>query len=642
MLRDAKLRFEPLSPTARTLVVGVILVSGLVVAGLRGPAVRHDAFAKDAEKVIGTKELPADARPLTGVNMTYVPDDAVLMVAAPPAAIFRQPGMAEFALFLDGSSGALTPTPVSEIEQVTFVLPGLASGRITPDDTLTIYQMTRPNQFGRLSYLGPGAEKKEYHGKIYLSERGHGGFDPATKTGFRSTPAVLRLDDRTLVKATTEEAMQHYLDAKKGLPKFLDARQWAVFEPDHAVAAFDASSFGPLLPGPDGPADGVLISVFSPLWKNATWSAGGVRLAEKLQVRGIAVARSPEDAAKVTKTVEAVLTLAANMTGEARAAAKREKTTPKGGFNVWTLDALEPLLASVRTRNEGNAVRIEGSVDMDVVRRALPPLAEMRKSAAKSISENHLKQIALAMHMYHDTYRHLPPAVLYGPDGKTPYSWRVALLPFLVQKDLYDRYRFDEPWDGPNNRKLAETVVSVYQCPGEPANSPNACYFVLVGPHTVFENIKGRSDNTPGMGPMGMSGTSSSGGGAGAFLPITSTPREAVSFADIRNGTSNTLMIVEAKRNIPWSKPEDIPYDPKKPIPELGGFSDDGFHAAMCNGSVQLFPKSISEKTLRALITRDGGEPIDDCALLPTYAAAGRCGVIANPERRRSASRSGI
>ena len=88
MLRDAKLRFEPLSPTARTLVVGVILVSGLVVAGLRGPAVRHDAFAKDAEKVIGTKELPADARPLTGVNMTYVPDDAVLMVAAPRPPFF--------------------------------------------------------------------------------------------------------------------------------------------------------------------------------------------------------------------------------------------------------------------------------------------------------------------------------------------------------------------------------------------------------------------------------------------------------------------------------------------------------------------------------------------------------------------------
>ena len=41
---------------------------------------------------------------------------------------------------------------------------------------------------------------------------------------------------------------------------------------------------------------------------------------------------------------------------------------------------------------------------------------------------------------------------------------------------------------------------------------------------------------------------------------------------DITDGTSNTLMIVEAKRNIPWTKPEDLSFDPDKPVPELGGF----------------------------------------------------------------------
>jgi len=83
------------------------------------------------------------------------------------------------------------------------------------------------------------------------------------------------------------------------------------------------------------------------------------------------------------------------------------------------------------------------------------------------------------------------------------------------------------------------------------------------------------------------------------------------SFRDIIDGTSNTLMIVEAKRDIAWSKPDDIPYDPKKPIPELGGYFEGGFHAALCDGSVHFLATNIAEATLRAMISRNGREEID-------------------------------
>ena len=99
----------------------------------------------------------------------------------------------------------------------------------------------------------------------------------------------------------------------------------------------------------------------------------------------------------------------------------------------------------------------------------------------------HWKQIATAIHDYYDANGHFPPAVLYGPNGKTPYSWRVALLPFLGQKPLYDWYHFDEAWDSPSNQKFLEKMPEVFRRPEEPAESTNASCFALVGPGTIFD-----------------------------------------------------------------------------------------------------------------------------------------------------------
>ena len=82
---------------------------------------------------------------------------------------------------------------------------------------------------------------------------------------------------------------------------------------------------------------------------------------------------------------------------------------------------------------------------------------------------NNEKQIALAMHNYHAANDHLPPAAIKDKAGKPLLSWRVAILPYLEQAALYNKFHLDEPWDSPHNKALIASMPAVYACP-EPAD----------------------------------------------------------------------------------------------------------------------------------------------------------------------------
>jgi hypothetical protein len=210
------------------------------------------------------------------------------------------------------------------------------------------------------------------------------------------------------------------------------------------------------------------------------------------------------------------------------------------------------------------------------------PMA-VRSASEQAVSRNNLRILALAMLNYEASHGCLPAHALCGKDGKPLLSWRVALLPYLEQQDLYDRFKLDEPWDSKHNRKLLPLMPRVFETaplrarPGQVnGESPGTTrYQVFVGPGAVFDG-----------------------------------PR-SVPLRGIRDGTSNTLLIAEAAEPVPWTKPQDLAFDPKKPLPGLGGLFEDGFHAAMADGSVRLIPRTVGEKSLRALISRNGGEIID-------------------------------
>ena len=284
------------------------------------------------------------------------------------------------------------------------------------------------------------------------------------------------------------------------------------------------------------------------------------------------LARAWKETKEVKQTLDAAVVLSRNAIEQGRASA-RKRGGEQTALLLSSLDAFSQLLEDIEIERQGNKVRLAASADIGgVVITALARAVQAAQTASKRMqSTNNLKQIGLAMHNFHASYKHLPPAAARASktrqreDDYPPHSWRVALLPFVEQSALYDQYKFDEPWDSPANLKILEQMPSVYRSTMSPSGSTDTCYFALTGPGTVFSG------------------------------------QEGTSFREITDGTSNTLMIVEAKRAIPWTKPEDIPYDPEKPIPQLGGYFEQGFLGLFCDGSVHFLYEGIDEKMLRAV-----------------------------------------
>ena len=204
----------------------------------------------------------------------------------------------------------------------------------------------------------------------------------------------------------------------------------------------------------------------------------------------------------------------------------------------------------------------------------VPAVQKVREAATRVESQNNLKRMVLAMHTYHDTHRQLPAPAIRDRNGKPLLSWRVALLPYLDEQFLYSQFKLDEPWDSPNNIQLLARMPRVCLPADTTTPSDQTCYQVFVGNGAAFEETRG--------------------------LRLT----------DFLDGTANIILIVEAGRSVPWTKPEDLPYDPNRPLPPLGGPSALGFNAAAADGAVHFIPRNTSEKTLRLLITRNDGQPV--------------------------------
>jgi hypothetical protein len=212
----------------------------------------------------------------------------------------------------------------------------------------------------------------------------------------------------------------------------------------------------------------------------------------------------------------------------------------------------------------------------------LPAVDKVREAAGRASGANNLKQFGLAMHSYHDANLGLPQTQwgLKVVDGKPTgnLSWRVAILPYIEEDALYREFKFDEPWDSDHNKKLIPRMPKVFECPRAPAG-PGLTYYKVftAAPKAQFKTMFDRTEKR--------------------------------TFASVLDGLSNTIMVVEGGDPVTWTKPDDIVYDPKGPLPKLSLAGNDTIQVCLGDGSTRTINlKAMSEKTLRAAITANDGE----------------------------------
>lgn len=197
-----------------------------------------------------------------------------------------------------------------------------------------------------------------------------------------------------------------------------------------------------------------------------------------------------------------------------------------------------------------------------------PPTPEQLRASAIN-----LKQIGLAGHNYHDANGFIANNV-YSKDGMPLLSWRVLLLPYIEETPLYNEFKLDEPWDSDSNMKLIAKMPKLYAPVRVKAEPGQTFYRGFAGPGTVFE------------------------------------PKQKITLPGITDGTSNTAWVVEAGQPVVWTKPDDLPFDPNKDLPKLGGLFDGEFHVVTGDGAVHRIKKDFDPQVFKAMVTRAGGEVV--------------------------------
>jgi RNA polymerase sigma factor (sigma-70 family) len=346
-------------------------------------------------------------------------------------------------------------------------------------------------------------------------------------------------------------------------------------------------------------------------------------LRDRLARRGLSLSTALAGAALTSETAMAAMPVGlAETTIEAAMRVTAGKTVTAGAVSAAVAQLTEGVLKTMKLTKITIAAALVltvGSVGLGIALVAMGPAAasasqdpNSQKEASRPKADkkerdqsiNNLKMITLAMHNVaaRNDARLAPQAI--RKDGKPLLSWRVTVLPFLGQQALFDRFHLDEPWDSPHNQTLLNQMPDIY-APVVRTDEPRGStyYQVFTGPGALFEDELG--------------------------------PR----FQDIKDGTSNTFMVVEAGSTVPWTKPEDIAYDKEKPLPKLGRQFDDGFHVGFADGSVRFVGNATDPDVVRRFITRSGREIIFADMLRAESRQAAAAIPARDPNSRKETSR---
>ena len=222
--------------------------------------------------------------------------------------------------------------------------------------------------------------------------------------------------------------------------------------------------------------------------------------------------------------------------------------------------------------------------------------------------ERNLASTAKAIEKYHKDKGHYPPPAILDKDGKPLLSWRVAILPYMEgtyinssepfdggkrinnPKELYDLFKLDEPWDGPNNKKLIGKFPDLYRAP-----------------YSVMSYSQSSIGKTVTLAVVGK----------GAIFDPT---KKTVSEGDVRDGVKQTLLLLQVEEAGPavyWTKPADVALTADGKLPADGPNFARRFAVVYGDASAHTLANGLDAKTLLGIVTRDGGEKLDEKDIRP-------------------------
>jgi hypothetical protein len=225
------------------------------------------------------------------------------------------------------------------------------------------------------------------------------------------------------------------------------------------------------------------------------------------------------------------------------------------------------------TPTQGKAEDAAPAVDLQKAKKDKQLLRQAEQN--QDASKGNLQEIGLAVHKFADATGWLPDDVT-DKKGKPLLSWRVAILPQLDKRALYQEFRLDEPWDSKHNKPLLAKMPDVFRSPRvKLKDKSNTVYQAFHGPDAVF----GR--------------------------------KRALKIGNVTDGTSNTIMAVESSAGVPWTKPGGLPFDRNKEIPAFGKAYGKRPLAVLMDGDVRVLDlNKIKPETLKNAI-----DPADGNAL---------------------------
>jgi len=209
----------------------------------------------------------------------------------------------------------------------------------------------------------------------------------------------------------------------------------------------------------------------------------------------------------------------------------------------------------------------------------LPAVQATRAAARRVTALNYLRQLQLAVLVYESDNGRFPAAYSTDAAGKPLLSWRVLILPYLDQQELYNKFHLDEPWDSPHNIELLDQMPDLFRNPNSVAESGKATFLAVAGQNGAFPGPKG------------------------------------LKLAEFTDGTSNTISIVDvnAQHAVNWTQPGDLDPAEHKRLLNVTSGTATGVDAmvVLVDGATREL-RNADEETLRQLMNRKDGEGVID------------------------------